>query len=562
MKTLIINENTNIPKLSHITKQIKDFYPNLQFRPGQLPAIQIIIDKFQTYDNVFLAAPCGIGKSWIAIITSNILSKYTHTNLYPNFPSPPYCLLTPLLNLMKQYSRDFPHLTIVKGRQNFKCCTNNLTCDKGECQTHHKFKCTNLCPYEQQKQRADQSPYILSNPSFILRLSQSPKFKPRLLTIYDEAHLLPSILSNLIQIKITDRNWLDFGKKNYPIPLYSRPKDWLPIIHLMKSNAKDVLSTLDEDDLTESEAIIYKKTTHFLVKATTLIKHIESHPSIFKIKDTSFIPIDSSPFAKHYLDSVSPKRLFMSATILNPDYLSSQLGLDNCLFIKFNFSPFPLRNRKIYIHDLPSLSYKSYAKNLPTYLSKIESILKSHKDQKTVIVTPSYKLTTDISNYLSPNFKITTHTKNSPNKNTIIQTFKDSKSPNILISPIIGTGISFDDDFARCLIIPKLFYQNLSDDITKAIMIYEQKKYIKSNECGLYNPIDGLCHSWRCNQQCTPSYQYNAALSLIQATGRTVRNKNDWCKVHILDKSFNQFLRKNRHLFPKYWLDSITYLKK
>ena len=93
-------------------------------------------------------------------------------------------------------------------------------------------------------------------------------------------------------------------------------------------------------------------------------------------------------------------------------------------------------------------------------------------------------------------------------------------------------------------------------------MIYEQKKYIKSNECGLYNPIDGLCHSWRCNQQCTPSYQYNAALSLIQATGRTVRNKNDWCKVHILDKSFNQFLRKNRHLFPKYWLDSITYLKK
>jgi Rad3-related DNA helicase len=59
----------------------------------------------------------------------------------------------------------------------------------------------------------------------------------------------------------------------------------------------------------------------------------------------------------------------------------------------------------------------------------------------------------------------------------------------------------------------------------------------------------------------TPDGQYwytiQTIRSLVQMTGRGVRSKEDWAHTYILDAGFMDFLRRNRHLLPEWWLDAL-----
>jgi Helicase C-terminal domain len=56
-------------------------------------------------------------------------------------------------------------------------------------------------------------------------------------------------------------------------------------------------------------------------------------------------------------------------------------------------------------------------------------------------------------------------------------------------------------------------------------------------------------------------YQWRTALTLVQATGRSVRSSSDYAITYILDADFARFIAKNRKCLPRWWLDAIELRK-
>jgi Rad3-related DNA helicase len=49
---------------------------------------------------------------------------------------------------------------------------------------------------------------------------------------------------------------------------------------------------------------------------------------------------------------------------------------------------------------------------------------------------------------------------------------------------------------------------------------------------------------------------------LVQATGRSVRSRNDYAITYVLDSDFERFIVKNTNCLPRWWLDAIHWPKK
>jgi Rad3-related DNA helicase len=57
-------------------------------------------------------------------------------------------------------------------------------------------------------------------------------------------------------------------------------------------------------------------------------------------------------------------------------------------------------------------------------------------------------------------------------------------------------------------------------------------------------------------------YQWRTALTLVQATGRSVRSKTDYAVTYVLDADFERFIARNKSVLPRWWLDAIRWPKK
>jgi Rad3-related DNA helicase len=52
-------------------------------------------------------------------------------------------------------------------------------------------------------------------------------------------------------------------------------------------------------------------------------------------------------------------------------------------------------------------------------------------------------------------------------------------------------------------------------------------------------------------------YDWQTALSLVQAYGRSIRSKDDWAHTFVLDSIFKSFVQKNRTRLPKWFIEAI-----
>jgi ATP-dependent DNA helicase DinG len=44
---------------------------------------------------------------------------------------------------------------------------------------------------------------------------------------------------------------------------------------------------------------------------------------------------------------------------------------------------------------------------------------------------------------------------------------------------------------------------------------------------------------------------------LVQASGRSIRSKEDWAKTYILDSAFGYFVNKNRNILPDWFIQAV-----
>jgi ATP-dependent DNA helicase DinG len=469
------------------------------------------------------------------------------------------------------------------------------------------------CKYFDQLYQAYSSSISVWNyPMFLAHLS-SAEMKSRQLLVLDEGHLLEKEIVEYASLTISNKRWRRYipGLNINNINLDSDVKKWLPSLikietrlllalgyaleieelakkrfftygyvapeearntkityflncDLEKQDAANVATSMNYSNYAKPNASLDEKNSNNdyysitnsalrieagrdLEKLSNIIDGILLSPKnwivIENILDAAKTIILKPLNIASYCPSIfskGSKVLIMSATILDDILFCKSLGLppEDTLFIRAE-SDFPVTNRPIYSMRVYPLNYRTLEE--PEVRSKIagsiDEIMDMHKDDKGIIHTTSYTQNNFISRNLSQqNVERLISTDPSIPREQIVLNHINSGEPTVLISPSLYMGIDLKGDLSRFQIITKVPYPDLSD------------RWINAKIKNFDNKMEG--EKW---------YSWQTALRLVQAYGRSIRSKQDWAITYIIDSNFNMFVRKNMHLFPKWFLSAIQF---
>ena len=522
--------------------------------------------KNDDFDNIIIQAPTGIGKSAIAMTIREFFGK-TY-------------LLTPTLGLTKQYLRDYSaSLTEVKGRGNFPCWIRSGTAADAPCY-RPKQRCPhsqreNPCEYYEQKFAAEKARTVLSNPAYMFRVTSgySDGFSQRELAIIDEAHNLEPFLLDLLEVKITARDYsLIYGKPSLPVHYY--PHDWLEPMNQLNRDAKSALSGYEEggnDDAADKCRALLSRvatTIELLKRPDEVVVELNNDRGG---KYLLMKPVRVTQFAGELLEQVSEKRIMLSATILDIDTFVENLGLteQRNLYVNVTKSPFPAENINIHYANCGHMSYARRAKSIPRHIKAIAAIMEHWPDKRGVVLPHTHAIREQlVKGLVDAGFgsRVVTHGTDARGRDRALQQFMEGGEGLVLISTYVGEGFDFKGKLAEWLCLCKVPYLPTHNNAQiEQRMEQDEHKWRREHEgtpnCP-YEPPNkysgNLCSSFTCHKPCQKWYRLQTALKLVQGAGRIVRTPDDVGHLFILDGSWERFARQNMSLLPAWFRNSVT----
>ena len=503
-------------------------FQSLPFRPGQSRAIDWIINSPRKYN--ILCSPQGSGKSLIGMCAGAHYGKFLY--------------LCSSKFLQAQIETFFPEAYLMKGRNNFTC---NLIpkYTAAECiYSTHKKDCKEklYCNYEVRKAEVLQAQYqILNYHYFLFESNYIGKFSDYDLILCDEADTLEGILSSFISLKLSKRFIYDLhiktpGRRTTKArDSISSWTDWIndtlgKIIVQQKSLKTQSESTPDIDP----EKLKLIKQINYLQNITTKLKLFKSNLDKtwlfddsrgFEFKPTWLLP----EFTQSYFFRHGAKFVFMSATFPPKQIFAKQLAIpsDEINTLELTESAFPSKNRPVILSPSANMTYATYTEELPKLLVAIKLILSTHKSDKGLIHTVSWKLNEAVMSIGSVRFI----THDSHNKEERLEFFKADTTPSVFVSPSSMRGLDLPDDLCRFTIITKFPYQSLKDKLVNS-RVYSGP----------------LGQSW---------FISDASQELIQACGRHIRHDRDYGITYILDTQAVDKILKHQEYFPQYFFKSL-----
>jgi len=553
-----------------------------------------VIEKIVQSDKplYMLDAPTGSGKSVIGVASSYIWRTdwLTTRALQGEKVTLPKRVIyvTRTKQLQDQLLKDFPGSRTIKGRVNFPCLLNpgkfpELTAD--DCPHHGEHNpCDYLarCPYLLAKKEALAADIAVLNESYFLAEANGPgQFSGADFVILDEIDSLENALMNSIAMHVSEDvlKQLDAG----------RPADWSDwrswVLWWNQSitprERKVALLAAAQNDMPENlwgdrEIRLNRRLRRldnfnnnlqtFMVEtirqmlnhsgvtapfATGMVEITEAMKVTVTGKETPFViqehydktrqidgydlkPVSVRNFAQERLWKHGKRFLGMSGTILSPVVVARELGVQE---VNYDYrqipSPFDVAKRPIYYYPVVNMRKQNIdaGEAIPKILTTVDTLLKKYANAKVLIHTVSYPIATAIQRDqldLKGNQRIMTH--NSENRADQLELFKKSGQPLVMLSPSFDRGVDLPDDECRCIIVCKVPYLNLGD---------------KQVAARLKAPGGD---QW---------YVFKALQTLMQMTGRGVRNKQDWCDTWILDQQFGALLARTHQYIPQWWKDSI-----
>lgn len=254
-------------------------------------------------------------------------------------------------------------------------------------------------------------------------------------------------------------------------------------------------------------------------------------------------PIVTLKFAKEdflvydTLLTPSPYVVMLSATIGGHAAFDENIGTKYTIDKKttmfripstFDFSKSPI----YYIHGR-KMSRDCINENFPINASIINKILKSpkHQNEKGIIHTGSYKNAWDLFKLLDKDVQSRVFIYNdSKEKQDILKKYAKSKN-GVLIGPTLTEGIDLPNDGCRFIIIFKIPYPYLGDELVKAKV--------------------SLFPKW---------YNSETSKSIIQGVGRGNRTPDDWSTTYILDGCFSRLYEETREQYAPEFRERIKLL--
>ena len=503
------------------------------------------------YKNIILEAGTGIGKSAIATTLANM-----YDDSY---------ILTMTKQLQKQYLDDFGEMLVeIKGKGNYKCNYKG-NCDFCIRAEYNIARCSG-CDYLIAFRKAKKSKNVITNYDFMYRVGvDNQMLDPRQLLILDEAHNLERkmlmLSSHLLNREyISTKFGIDIfealmkGEKSYN-HIKSESDYWIDVCKkLMKAcgeniekiggKGKEVQVTLDEFESNPSKYssidYIEKQILESDLKEFNSIRlGLESKDLIIDVPDFKSIKknkMDISAEFKPYsvsdatqnLLSFGETRIFLTGTLGDMKKFCqwNNINPDNTYYI-YEKSPFDVSNRPIYRDFVGNMS--GSRRNVPNWknkraISKIKQLIGKYPNQKGVIHTSSNEQAFWIMDNLKEYNLLFV---GGESRNEVLKEFNESKDDAILIGASIKDGVDLKGDLCRFQIVFKVPYPQLN----------EQVKYRKS-----------LDPSW---------YYYQAIMAIMQAYGRGIRDKDDYCDMYIIDSNFKKLFDYNYNFFNEYFTEAL-----
>ncbi len=503
------------------------------------------------YKNIILEAGTGIGKSAIATTLANM-----YEDSY---------ILTMTKQLQEQYLDDFGDMLVeIKGKGNYKCNYKG-TCDFCIKSEYNIAKCSD-CDYLIAFRKAKKSKNVITNYDFMYRVGvDNQMLDPRQLLILDEAHNLERkmlMLSSheLNREYISTKFGIDIfeelmkGEKSY-YHIKNNSVYWIEVckklmkacgenIEKIEGTGKDVQVTLDEFESNPSKYsnvdYVEKQILESDLKEFNSIRlGLESGdliidvPELKLIKDNKmdifaeFKPYSVSDATQNLL-SFGETRIFLTGTLGDMKKFCkwNNINPDNTYYI-YEKSPFEVSNRPIYIDFVGNMG--GSRRNVPNWknkraILKIKELIDKYPNQKGVIHTSSNEQAFWIMDNLKE-YKLLF--VGGESRNEVLKEFNGRNDGVILIGASIKDGVDLKGDLCRFQIIFKVPYPQLN----------EQVKFRKS-----------LDPSW---------YYYQAVMAIMQAYGRGIRDKEDYCDMYIIDSNFKRLFDFNYNFFNEYFIEAL-----
>lgn len=546
------------------------FFPFPEIRPAQQRALDawtnaMLKDKrFAVFE-----LPTGAGKSplayaigrWAEHATLQGTSERTQPGAY---------ILTTQKSLQQQYMRDFAEqgMRELRGAGNYPCATHDTDCstgaemnrgnkallkaknvtdpDYGRFKEEHLCECLS-CPYKQAKADFQTAPLGVTNFSYLLaEANHVGQLPPRSLLIVDEAHNTESQLLSFVNLEVTHARCDKIGAQRPPA-IHSGDtafaRDWcmktfMPVLEMKLREAQEAR---DNEANSEARKLLIA-TVRGMEQYHSRLKILENTQSLDewyactdeKTGALRIRPLTARSIAEDYLFSMGHKLLFLSATILDGKSFIRGLGLSgpDGGFLRVA-SDFPVENRLVHIWPAGSMSFKKKEQTTPRLVRYIEKILDRHPDEKGLIHTNSYSLTNDVLDHLQQTkhrSRLIFHDNLRGSRESAIYRHTTTPEPTVLISPSMTEGLDLSEDLSRFQVISKVPYPYLGDPFVKARMTHDP--------------------AW---------YLWSTALTIVQATGRSIRSKEDRATTYILDSDVETFLAQADSILPDWWKRALIY---
>lgn len=427
--------------------------------------------------------------------------------------------------MQDQYTREFAPVAVqAKGRQNFACNVSPMfTADQVDCKGC-KLARTPDCSYYAQKIAALNAQEAILNYSFWLAQANYPgDFRRPELLICDEAHLVEEEIRKFATIRLSKRTLRDYRASPRHPQQWDIP-DWI-------AWAEQTAGTIPYDS-SDQQGKRLDDALHSLASDADPDNWVFSEDNYAY----TFKPVWITPLADRLFLSHAEKIIFLSATILDPDVLTHNLGID-AASVDFIRTPsyFDVARRPLYYYPVgPIKSADEVA--LGRLTRRIDDLLDNYPGKNGLIHTSSYKVAQFIMGNSRHAARLLTHTTNS--RASVIQEFKETRGA-VLVSPSVTTGVDLPYDECSFQVIAKIAFPDLGDP--------QVKRRMKLGPDGLPTKRGRQWYAWQ------------TACNIIQAYGRGMRAADDQCDTYILDGNFGWFMQRSRELLPAWFKQAIRY---
>jgi len=541
-----------------------------KWRAGQREAIEQIVQTYLEgkYKTVILDAPVGSGKSLIATGVAFILNEIGKTGF----------VLASEISLQDQYEQDIRRFYLpwgsVKGVDNYMCIDNDEKHSLGTCRVRNRrptgMHCYSDCPYFSARNRAMEAPTAVLNYNYwlIMMGSKESLFPERDFTVCDEAHkildivqshysprfdketeeklhrlsdffsnhrvaylnkeveIISTSLENLWKIENQDKiheilmtielcfekflNGIELLKKRTAeeYPNTKPPSDWRRALYI-SDWVKDIHCKVEDYN-----QIILKTSTR------NIVKNPSGDELIFNCLEEKYM-------MNRYFHNYTGFTVLMSATFSDPKEYMRNMNIAGAKHIKMD-NLFSFEKSPIVYYPKRRMSYKNIEENSPWLFEKINEIISKHKGESGLIHSASYDLTNKIKDNLTPENRKRIFVYSGTDEKRKALDMMKLTTGKVIMGPSILEGLDMRDDYSRFQIFAKVPYQSLSDRFVKAKLDV--------------NP------NW---------YRWKAVVSILQGTGRSVRNEDDWAVTYILDGSLSDLIHNNRSSFPIEFMQRI-----